>query len=134
LLQRLDSKQSDATGKHAEDNGNDGQNGSVETPQIARESREEVGSVDVCPRPGVAPEDLGELARVFLRAVAIGAPTEELAVALARTAVEAAGLGAAVAVLEGGPFITIRAIELAQLLLASDDASDRTGTATREGA
>jgi hypothetical protein len=85
--------------------------------------------VNVCPRPGVAAEDLGELARVLLRAVAIGAPSAELANALARGAIESAGLGLALEVLARGPFSTVRAIELAELLLAMEGAPAGINTA-----
>jgi hypothetical protein len=64
-------------------------------------------------------ERTAALAELFLRACAIGAPCDDLAVALANAVVDAAGVRLALEVLAGGELRFARATELAERVLES---------------
>jgi hypothetical protein len=64
-------------------------------------------------------ERTAALAELFLRACAIGAPCDDLAVALADAVVDAAGARLALEVLAGGELRFARATELAERVLES---------------
>ena len=61
-----------------------------------------------------------ELAELFLRACAAGAPCDDLAIALAESVLENAAVKLALDVLDGGEFRYARATELAERVLSSD--------------
>ena len=64
-------------------------------------------------------ERTAALAELFLRACALGAPCDDLAVALAKAVVDAAGARLALEVLDGGEHRLARATELAGRVLDS---------------
>jgi len=65
----------------------------------------------------VAGPEVGQLADLFLRACAIGAPAGELATALAQAILDVPATALALRVLEAGEHRLARAIELAEHLL-----------------